>query len=53
MNTNKYKEILMLAVNNEVEAYEFYLNAAGKSKSENLRSVFNELAQEESNHKKP
>lgn len=52
MNTHKYKEILTMAVNNEVEAHEFYFNAAQKSKSENLRSVFNELAQEESNHKK-
>ncbi|MBN1338327.1 MAG: ferritin family protein [Bacteroidales bacterium] len=52
MKTPDYKEILKMAINNEIEAYEFYLQAAGKSKSENMKSTFNELAEEELSHRK-
>jgi len=52
MNTNHYKEILRMAIKNEIEAYEFYLSAAEKSKTANLKETFKELAQEEMNHKK-
>jgi len=51
MTTNEYKSILKLAIANEVEAYEFYLNAANKSKNANLKSTFTELAEEEKKHK--
>lgn len=50
--SKNYKEIISLAIGNEEEAYEFYKNAAGKSKSSNLKSIFNELAAEELSHKK-
>ncbi len=52
MTTEQYKEILKLAIDNEIEAYEFYLNAAQKSKTDNLKTTFNELAEEELNHKR-
>lgn len=52
MTTEQYKEILKMAINNEVEAYEFYLNASKRSKTDNLKATFNELAEEELNHKK-
>ncbi|MDD3876634.1 MAG: ferritin family protein [Bacteroidales bacterium] len=52
MTTNDYKEIIAMAINNEIEAYEFYSNAAEKSKSANLKATFIELAEEEMNHKK-
>lgn len=51
MTTNEYKNILKIAIANEVEAYEFYLNAANKSKNANLKATFTELAEEEKKHK--
>jgi len=47
-----YKEILATAINNEVEAYEFYTNASLKSVNKNLKDIFRELADEELKHKK-
>jgi len=52
MKNIDYKDILKLAINNEIEAYEFYLNASLKAKFENLKSTFRELAEEEKNHKR-
>ncbi|MBW6459122.1 MAG: ferritin family protein [Bacteroidales bacterium] len=51
MNSGNYKDILKMAINNEVEAYEFYRHAAEKAASENLKSTFRELAEEEMTHK--
>ncbi|SHK38933.1 Rubrerythrin [Anaerobranca californiensis DSM 14826] len=51
METRSYKEIFAMAVENEVEAYEFYKDAAGKVKDENLKYIFDFLAKEELNHK--
>lgn len=50
--SSDYKKILEMAIGNEVEAYEFYQQAAAKSKSENLKAIFSELAGEEMKHKK-
>jgi len=47
-----YKEILELAINNEVEAFEFYTEAQKKSKDENMKAIFGELAEEEMKHKR-
>jgi rubrerythrin len=46
-----YKEILKMAVENEVEAYEFYKDAAAKMKDPAMKKTFQELADEESGHK--
>ncbi|WP_350343147.1 ferritin family protein [Proteinivorax tanatarense] len=46
-----YKDILKMAVENEVEAYEFYKDAASKVTDKNLKSTFEELAEEETKHK--
>jgi rubrerythrin len=46
-----YKKILETAVGNEVEAYEFYINAAKKLTDANLKAIFTELAEEEMKHK--
>ncbi len=51
MDASKYTKTLLLAVENEVEAYEFYKNAATKTADANLKSIFNELAGEELKHK--
>ncbi len=52
MDSTEYKKILTMAINNEIEAYEFYSSAAEKSKTANLKATFKELADEELNHKK-
>lgn len=46
-----YKEILKMAVGNEVEAYEFYRDAATKMKDPAMKKTFQELAEEEAGHK--
>lgn len=46
-----YKAILKMAVRNEVEAYEFYKDAACKIKDPVLKDTFEELAGEEQKHK--
>ncbi|KPU44268.1 rubrerythrin [Oxobacter pfennigii] len=52
MNSEEYKDILKLAIENEVEAYEFYDYAVSKVKDANLKSIFEKLAEEELRHKK-
>ncbi len=46
-----YKDILAMAVENEVEAHEFYKAAAEKIQDKNLKKTFEDLAQEETKHK--
>ncbi len=46
-----YKEILAMAIKNEVEAYEFYKDAAEKVSNSMLKDTFEELAKEETSHK--
>jgi len=51
MKTSEFKAILAIAVGNEIEAYQFYKDTASKAKNSSLKSLFNELAAEEANHK--
>lgn len=46
-----YKDIVKMAVKNEVEAFEFYKDAAVKVKNTVLKTTFEDLAAEESKHK--
>ncbi len=46
-----YKDILEMAVENEVEAHEFYKAAAEKIQDKNLKKTFEDLAEEETKHK--
>ena len=46
-----YKEILKMAVENEVEAHDFYKDAASKTDNTVLKNTFEELAGEEKKHK--
>ena len=46
-----YKDILAMAVENEVEAHEFYKAAAAKIQDKNLKKTFEDLAEEETKHK--
>jgi len=52
MTTEEYKKILLMAIDNELEAYEFYHSAAAKSVDAGLKEIFAELADEEMKHKK-
>jgi len=46
-----YEDILAMAVENEVEAHEFYKSAAEKVQDKNLKKTFEDLAKEETKHK--
>lgn len=52
MDNKDFKEIIDFAVENEVEAYEFYRDAAVKLNDEHLKEVFGDLAKEELEHKR-
>ena len=52
MKTDEYKKIIMFAVDNEIEAYEFYKAVADKTKDGGLKKIFAELAEEEAKHRK-
>ncbi|WP_313756882.1 ferritin family protein [Tissierella sp.] len=52
MKTDDIKAIIKFAVENEVEAYEFYIGATNKVKDDYLKETFQELAEEELKHKK-
>ena len=51
MDFEQYKQLLLGAVKNEIEAYEFYRDAAKKAANKSLKSIFEELAREEMGHK--
>lgn len=46
-----YVNILSMAIENEVEAYEFYLGVSEKVEDPNIKSIFKELANEELEHR--
>ncbi len=52
MNQDEYRKIISRAIELEVEAYAFYRAVSDKAKDENIKSVFNDLAQEEQGHKR-
>ena len=52
MKTEEYKKILLDAIDKEVESYTFYTSAAERVKDSSLKTVFKELAQEETMHRK-
>jgi rubrerythrin len=51
MNPEEYRRIISMAIDREVEAYSFYNSVAEKVKDENLKSLFRELAGEETSHR--
>lgn len=52
MNTEEYRSIISNAIDREIEAYTFYRTVREKVTDENLKNLFNELAGEESKHRK-
>ena len=51
MDLNEYKEIITGAINNEIEAQEFYEDAARKLTDPYLREMFGKFAAEEKKHR--
>jgi len=51
MTPDEYKKIISMAIDREVEAYTFYKTVSGKVKDANLKSLFLELAGEETKHR--
>ncbi|MCK9298585.1 ferritin family protein [Methanoculleus sp. YWC-01] len=52
MDTEEYRSIISNAIDREIEAYTFYRTVREKVTDENLKNLFNELAGEESQHRK-
>lgn len=52
MKKDEFKSIIDFAIENEIEAYEFYRDAAEKIKNPQLKDVFKDLAKEEMEHRK-
>lgn len=52
MKNEQLKDIISFAVENEIDAYEFYKNASEKIKDNTLKETFKDLADEELKHKK-
>ena len=51
MNLSDYKEIIKMAISNEVEAKRFYEDAAKTLKEPHLKNLFASLAEEEMKHR--
>ncbi|HOD28814.1 MAG TPA: ferritin family protein [Syntrophales bacterium] len=52
MTQDEYKKIISLAIEREVEAYEFYRLVSERAKDNNLKSIFGDLAKDEQGHKR-
>jgi rubrerythrin len=52
MDAKEYRSIISSAIDREIEAYTFYRTVREKVKDENLKNLFNELAGEETLHRK-
>lgn len=52
MQKDEFKSIIEFAIENEIEAYEFYRDATEKIKDKQLKDVFKDLAKEEMEHRK-
>ena len=52
MDINEYKDIILMAISNEIEAQEFYEKAAEKSKDLYLKNMFEEFVREEKRHER-
>jgi len=51
MNQEEYRKIISLAIDREVEAYEFYSTVSDTAKDKNLKYIFSDLAEDEKKHR--
>ncbi|HWQ66936.1 MAG TPA: ferritin family protein [Methanospirillum sp.] len=52
MKTDEFKKILLIAIDREVDSYAFYTALKDKVKDSALKSLFEDLAKEETYHRK-
>jgi len=52
MTQDEYKKIISLAIEREIEAYEFYRFVSERAKDNNLKSIFGDLAKDEQGHRR-
>jgi rubrerythrin len=52
MDVEDYRSIISNAIEREIEAYTFYRMVGEKVKDENLKTLLNELAEDERNHRR-
>ncbi len=52
MNQDEFKRIITTAIGAEIAAFEFYNAVSEKVREENMKSIFRELAAEETKHKR-
>lgn len=52
MKRDEFKSIIDFAIEGEIEAYEFYRDAAEKIENKQLQDIFRDLAKEEMEHRK-
>jgi len=51
MRVEEYRKVISMAVESEIEAYDFYTAVGEKVKDANLKSIFKDLAAEEKKHR--
>jgi rubrerythrin len=51
MDTEGYRKILAMAIEDEIAAHDFYKTVSEKTSNESLKQIFAELAEEEHKHK--
>jgi len=51
MKVEEYKKVIAMAVENEIEAFDFYTAAGEKVQDANLKDIFKDLAEEEMKHR--
>jgi rubrerythrin len=51
MNSEGYRQIIAMAIENEITAHDFYKSICEKTTNESLKQIFAELAEEELKHK--
>jgi rubrerythrin len=51
MTIEEYRKIISMAIANEIAAHDFYKSICEKVKDNNLRSIFEELAEDELKHR--
>ncbi len=50
MDLDKYRQVILGAIDNEIEARKFYEEVAGRIKDNNLKQLFSGFAKEEAKH---
>lgn len=51
MTQDEYRKIISLAIDREIEAYNFYHAVSDKATDKSLKSMFNDLAEDEKKHR--